>query len=93
MTARPSSRLSVALLSLGLLAAGCDSADAQKPALPSAQASAPKLPTPGKPAGTSTAIKAGHRDLSSERHVATPLPKHSADLCPKMSTTLISADG
>lgn len=92
MTARPSSRLSVALLSLGLLAAGCDSADAQKPALPSAQASAPKLPTPSKPAGTSTAIKAGHRDLSSERHVATALPKHSADLGPKMSGTLISVD-
>lgn len=93
MTARHSTRLSfVALISLGLLAGACDSADAQKPALPSAQASAPKLPTPGKTAGTGGAVKAGHRDLSSERHVGTAKPKHSAELGPKMSGTLTSVE-
>lgn len=91
MTARHSTRITIATLALGLLVVGCESADAQKPGLPSAQSTAPKLPAPGKTAAPAAA-KPGHRDLSSERHVGTALPKHSAELGPKMSGTLTSVE-
>lgn len=98
MTARPSSLLPVALAPMvlaavvGLLGAACDSAEAEKPALPPAQTSAPRLPAPGKSAAPSGPAKPGHRDLSAERHVGSALPKHSAELGPKMSGTLTAVE-
>jgi len=90
MTARP--RI-VPLVLAGLLVAACDSKEAEKPALPSSQASAPPtIPTPSKGAAPQPGIKAGSRDLSIERYVGTALPKQEAELGPRMSGTLATVD-
>jgi RND family efflux transporter MFP subunit len=90
MTARP--RI-VPLVLAGLLVAACDSKEAEKPALPSSQASTPPtIPTPSKGAAPQPGIKAGSRDLSIERYVGTALPKQEAELGPRMSGTLASVD-
>lgn len=89
MTARP---LTVVIaLVLGSLAA-CDGAEADKPSLPPAQAEAPKIPVPTRGAAPQPGVRAGPRDLSVERYVATALPKHEAELGPRMSGTLATVD-
>ncbi len=90
MTPRP---VSVVLALVLGLASACDSAEANKPSLPPSKGAAPKIPpmTPG-PAGPQSGIKVGSRDLSIERYVGTALPKHEAELGPRMSGTLASVD-
>ncbi|MDC0670951.1 efflux RND transporter periplasmic adaptor subunit [Nannocystis radixulma] len=90
MTARPQL---IPLVLAGLLVAACDAKEAEKPSLPSSQASAPPtIPTPSKGPAPQPGIKAGARDLSIERYVGTALPKQEAELGPRMSGTLASVD-
>ncbi len=87
MTTLPLPRL---LLALTLLAA-CDGGEEKKSGLPPAGA-APSIPgpppKPGTVAKTGTPGAPAQVASSANRFVATALPKHSAELGPKMSGTL-----
>lgn len=91
MTARP--RIVVHLALAGLLHVACDAKESDQPALPSA-AAAPTIPVPtrGSKASPQPGAKAGARDMFVERYVGTALPKHEAELGPRMSGTLASVD-
>lgn len=91
MTARPSLTAALALLLAAPLAA-CDRDEADKPALPPPQTSAPKIPVAGKTSEPAKKSSAGARDLYAERYVGTALPKESVELGPKMSGTLATVD-
>lgn len=80
----------VTALVLGL-AAACGSAEADKPALPASDG-APKIPVPTRSAAPQPGAKPVHKDLSIERYVGTALPKHEAELGPRMSGTLASVE-
>ena len=87
MTTLPLPRL---LLALTLLAA-CSSAEAEKSGLPPARPSSgmPTIPgPPPPPAASGPAAGAAKAGQAANRYVATALPKHSAELGPKMSGTL-----
>lgn len=89
MTTLPLPRL---LLALTLLAA-CSSAEAEKSGLPPARPSSgmPTIPGPPPPpaaTGPASAAGAAKAGQAANRYVATALPKHSAELGPKMSGTL-----
>lgn len=78
-----------------LLLAACSSSEAKKPGLPPAKsgetAGAPAIPGPPPPANTAaTPASAATTAVASAsgRYIATALPKHSAELGPKMSGTL-----
>jgi len=86
MTTLPLPRL---LLALTLLAA-CSSAEAEKSGLPPARPSSgmPTIPGPPPPPAAAPAGPAAKVGQVANRYVATALPKHSAELGPKMSGTL-----
>ena len=80
------------LLALTLLAA-CDGGEEKKSGLPPARpegAAAPAIPGPPPRPGTATGTPGAPAQVASSanRFVATALPKHSAELGPKMSGTL-----
>ncbi|MBL9104927.1 MAG: efflux RND transporter periplasmic adaptor subunit [Myxococcales bacterium] len=77
------------LLTALLLAAACSSSEASKPGLPPAKsgASAPAIPGPPTKTTDEKGVPSALAALAG-RYVATALPKHSAELGPKMSGTL-----
>jgi RND family efflux transporter MFP subunit len=85
LTAR---RLAPPLLAV-LLLAGCSSSEAKKPGLPPAKSGdASTLAIPGPPTKTEEKGVPSALAALAGRYVATALPKHSAELGPKMSGTL-----
>ena len=94
-TPRPSARLSNLLLAAALSTVlACDSGGEKKAGLPPARegTSAPAIPgPPAKPsaqAGATAGSPAAQVASATNRYVATALPKHSAELGPRMSGTL-----
>lgn len=76
------------LLSALLLAAACSSSEASKPGLPPAKSGAAATAIPGPPTKAEEKAVPSALAALSGRYVATALPKHSAELGPKMSGTL-----
>ena len=73
-----------------LLLVACSSSEAKKPGLPPAKAesSAPAIPGPPAPSKTGLAGNNPANQATTGRFIATALPKHMAELGPKMSGTL-----
>jgi RND family efflux transporter MFP subunit len=83
-------RLTHTLLAV-LLVAACSTGEAKKPGLPPAKgvdgSAAPVIPGPPAPAKAATGPAAA-TSATAGRYIATALPKHSAELGPKLSGTL-----